>query len=159
MPRSHFVRGMGEAGGIRCAETPCSLFCANKLKLTGPAAGVGNGTCGACPCCWMQGNSCLRDGGFRSRGQEGHDIEGLPRSRMRRGLHPADAPNALHPVKQAGMTSRCHSAGMPERMMMSRWHCWQEPESNRSADKDAFTNKPTSPHLCRCGPTPPSSMQ
>jgi isoquinoline 1-oxidoreductase alpha subunit len=81
-------------------------------------------------------------------------IEGLPEIwAAEKGLHPADAPNALHPVQQAWIDEQVPQCGYCQSGMMivAVELLAKNPNPTVAQIKDAFTNKPPSPHLCRCG--------
>jgi isoquinoline 1-oxidoreductase alpha subunit len=136
-------------------DTPLLFVLRNQLKLTGPRLGCGMAQCGAC--------AVLLDGAeIRSCvtavsdavGKKVTTIEGLPEIwAEEKGVHPADAPNALHPVQQAWIDEQVPQCGYCQSGMMivAVELLSKNPNPTVAQIKDAFTNKPPSPHLCRCG--------
>src|SRR5258706_993622 len=136
-------------------DTSLLFVLRNELKLTGPRLGCGMAQCGAC--------SVLLDGEeIRSCvtavsdavGKKITTIEGLPEIwAAQKGLHPADAPNALHPVQQAWIDEQVPQCGYCQSGMMiaAVQLLTKNPNPSVAQIKDAFTNTPPSPHLCRCG--------
>jgi isoquinoline 1-oxidoreductase alpha subunit len=136
-------------------DTPLLFVLRNELKLTGPRLGCGMAQCGAC--------SVLLDGEeIRSCvtavsdavGKKITTIEGLPEIwAAQKGLNAADAANALHPVQQAWIDEQVPQCGYCQSGMMivAVELLAKNPNPTVAQIKNAFTNKPPSPHLCRCG--------
>jgi isoquinoline 1-oxidoreductase alpha subunit len=136
-------------------ETPLLFVLRNELKLTGPRLGCGLAQCGGC--------SVLLDGEeIRScvtpvssaAGKQVITIEGLPAVwAATRGLNAEDAARTLHPVQQAWIDEQVPQCGYCQSGMMIAAVdlLAKNPNPTVSQIKDAFTNKPPSPHLCRCG--------
>jgi isoquinoline 1-oxidoreductase subunit alpha len=136
-------------------DTPLLFVLRNELKLTGPRLGCGMAQCGAC--------SVLLDGEeIRSCvtavsdavGKKVTTIEGLPEIwAEQKGLNAADAANTLHPVQQAWIDEQVPQCGYCQSGMMivAVELLAKNPHPTVAQIKDAFTNKPPSPHLCRCG--------
>ena len=136
-------------------ETPLLFVLHNELMLTGPKMGCGMAQCGAC--------AVLLDGKeMRScvtpvsavEGTQVITIEGLPAVwAKQKGLSAAEAQRTLHPVQQAWINEQvpqcgyCHSGMMIAAVDLLR----KNPNPTVEQIKDAFTNTPPSPHLCRCG--------
>jgi isoquinoline 1-oxidoreductase alpha subunit len=81
-------------------------------------------------------------------------IEGLPEIwAEQKGLNAADAANTLHPVQQAWIDEQVPQCGYCQSGMMivAVELLAKNPHPTVAQIKDAFTNKPPSPHLCRCG--------
>jgi len=136
-------------------DTPLLFVLRNELKLTGPRLGCGIAQCGAC--------SVLLDGEeIRSCvtavsdavGKKVTTIEGLPEIwAEQKGLSAADAANTLHPVQQAWIDEQVPQCGYCQSGMMivAVELLAKSPNPTVAQIKNAFTNKPPSPHLCRCG--------
>jgi isoquinoline 1-oxidoreductase alpha subunit len=136
-------------------ETPLLFVLRNELKLTGPRLGCGMAQCGAC--------SVLLDGEeVRScvtpvsdaAGKEVTTIEGLPAIwAAEKGLSTAAAAGTLHPVQQAWIDEQVPQCGYCQSGMMiaAVQLLAKNPNPTVAQIKDAFTNTPPSPHLCRCG--------
>jgi isoquinoline 1-oxidoreductase alpha subunit len=136
-------------------DTPLLFVLRNELKLTGPRLGCGMAQCGAC--------SVLLDGAeIRSCvtavsdavGKKVTTIEGLPEIwAEQKGLNAGDAANTLHPVQQAWIDEQVPQCGYCQSGMMivAVELLAKNPNPTVAQIKDAFTNKPPSPHLCRCG--------
>jgi aerobic-type carbon monoxide dehydrogenase small subunit (CoxS/CutS family) len=136
-------------------ETPLLFVLRNDLKLTGPRLGCGMAQCGAC--------SVLLDGGevracitpvSEAVGKRVTTIEGLPAVwAEQKGLNPADAARTLHPIQQAWIDEQVPQCGYCQSGMMiaAAELLAKSPNPSVAEIKDAFTNKPPSPHLCRCG--------
>ena len=136
-------------------DTPLLFVLRNELKLTGPRLGCGMAQCGACAVL-LDGEeirSCVT-AVSDAVGKEVTTIEGLPEIwAEEKGLHPADAPIALHPVQQAWIDEQVPQCGYCQSGMMivAVELLAKNPNPTVAQIKDAFTNKPPSPHLCRCG--------
>jgi aerobic-type carbon monoxide dehydrogenase small subunit (CoxS/CutS family) len=79
-------------------------------------------------------------------------IEGLPALwAAEKGLHTTDA--TLHPVQQAWIDEQVPQCGYCQSGMMIAAVDLLSKNKNPTLTqiKDAYTNKPPSPHLCRCG--------
>jgi isoquinoline 1-oxidoreductase alpha subunit len=136
-------------------DTPLLFVLRNELKLTGPRLGCGMAQCGAC--------SVLLDGKeIRSCvtavsdavGKKVTTIEGLPEIwAEQKGLNAADAANTLHPVQQAWIDEQVPQCGYCQSGMMivAVELLAKNPNPTVAQIRDAFTTKPPSPHLCRCG--------
>jgi isoquinoline 1-oxidoreductase alpha subunit len=136
-------------------DTPLLFVLRNELKLTGPRLGCGMAQCGAC--------SVLLDGKeiracvtavSDAVGKKITTIEGLPEIwAAQKGLNSADAANTLHPVQQAWIDEQVPQCGYCQSGMMivAVELLAKNPNPTVAQIKDAFTNKPPSPHLCRCG--------
>jgi isoquinoline 1-oxidoreductase alpha subunit len=137
------------------AETPLLYVLRNDLQLTGPRLGCGMAQCGACAVL-VEGRevrSCITPVSAVV-GKQVTTIEGLPAVwAAAKGLQAEAAAKALHPVQQAWIEEQVPQCGYCQSGMMiaavdllSR-----NPNPTVAQIKDAFTNTPPSPHLCRCG--------
>jgi isoquinoline 1-oxidoreductase subunit alpha len=135
--------------------TPLLFVLRNELKLTGPRLGCGMAQCGACAVL-LEGRevrACITPVAFAARKQV-TTVEGLPALwAAQRGLSAADSTQTLHPVQQAWIDEQvpqcgyCQSGMMIAAVDLLR----RNPDPTVAQIKDAFTNTPPSPHLCRCG--------
>jgi aerobic-type carbon monoxide dehydrogenase small subunit (CoxS/CutS family) len=137
------------------AETPLLYVLRNDLKLRGPHFGCGLAQCGACAVL-VDGNevrSCITP--LSSVGEkEVITIEGLAAAwAAKKALSPEDAAKTLHPVQQAWIDEQVPQCGYCQSGMMiaAVQLLAKNPNPSVAEIKDAFTNTPPSPHLCRCG--------
>jgi isoquinoline 1-oxidoreductase alpha subunit len=136
-------------------ETPLLFVLRNDLKLTGPHLGCGMAQCGACSVL-LDGEevrSCITPVSY-AVGKKVTTIEGLPAAwAAQKGLSAADAAKTLHPVQQAWIDEQVPQCGYCQSGMMiaAVELLAKNPNPSVAQIKDAFTNKPPSPHLCRCG--------
>jgi isoquinoline 1-oxidoreductase alpha subunit len=137
------------------AEMPLLFALRNHLKLRGPRLGCGMAQCGACAVL-LNGEeirSCVTPVSY-AVGKEVTTIEGLPAHwATEKGLSAADAAKTLHPVQQAWIEEQVPQCGYCQSgMMIAAVDLLARiPNPSIAQIKDAFTNKPPSPHLCRCG--------
>lgn len=136
-------------------DTPLLYVLRNEMKLSGVRLGCGLAQCGACAVlvdgkeirsCVMPVSSVVN--------KQVTTIEGLPAIwAARKGLNPADASTTLHPVQQAWIDEQVPQCGYCQSGMMIAAVdlLAKNPSPTIAQIKDAFTNKPPSPHLCRCG--------
>jgi isoquinoline 1-oxidoreductase subunit alpha len=136
-------------------DTPLLFVLRNELKLTGPKMGCGMAQCGAC--------AVLLDGKeIRTcitpvsgvQGKQITTIEGLPALwAQEKGLSAAEGQKTLHPVQQAWIDEQVPQCGYCQSgmMMVAVQLLSRNPNPSVEQIKDAFTNAPPSPHLCRCG--------
>ena len=136
-------------------KTPLLYVLRNELKLSGPRFGCGIAECGAC--------SVLVDGAeARScvtlvasvTGKQVTTIEGLPQMwAVHKQLSAEEAAKTLHPVQQAWIDEQVPQCGYCQSGMLIVAAELLAKNPNPTVDqiKDAYTNKPPSPHLCRCG--------
>ena len=125
------------------AGTPLLYVLRNQLKLTGTRYGCGLAQCGACAVLvdGKEARSCV----VTAASLEGKKIVTIEGLKSRDGR--------LHPVQQAWIDEQVPQCGYCQSGMMI---CAVEllagnPDPTVDEIKDAFTNKPPSPHLCRCG--------
>jgi isoquinoline 1-oxidoreductase alpha subunit len=136
-------------------DTPLLFVLRNDLKLTGPRLGCGMAQCGACSVL-LDGEeirACVTPVSY-AVGKRVTTIEGLPAVWAKeKGLSLADAGKTLHPVQQAWIDEQVPQCGYCQSGMMiaAVELLAKNPNPTVAQIKDAFTNKPPSPHLCRCG--------
>jgi isoquinoline 1-oxidoreductase alpha subunit len=136
-------------------ETPLLFVLRNELKLTGPRMGCGMAQCGSCAVL-LDGEeirTCVTPVSY-AVGKQLTTLEGLPAAwAAERGLNADEAASTLHPVQQAWIDEQvpqcgyCQSGMMIAAVQLLR----KTPNPTVAQIKDAFTNTPPSPHLCRCG--------
>jgi aerobic-type carbon monoxide dehydrogenase small subunit (CoxS/CutS family) len=134
-------------------DTPLLYVLRNDLQLTGPRFGCGLAQCGACAVLvdGAEMRSCVTPVSTVA-GKRVHTIEGLPALWAEK--HGTSAGNtALHPVQQAWIDEQVPQCGYCQSgMMIAAVDLLQKNPSPTVAQiKDAYTNTPPSPHLCRCG--------
>jgi isoquinoline 1-oxidoreductase subunit alpha len=137
------------------ADTPLLYVLRNDLKLRGPHFGCGLAQCGACAVL-VDGNevrSCITP--LSSVGDKAViTIEGLAAAwAAKKALTAEDAAKTLHPVQQAWIDEQVPQCGYCQSGMMiaAVQLLAKNPNPSVAEIKDAFTNTPPSPHLCRCG--------
>jgi isoquinoline 1-oxidoreductase alpha subunit len=121
----------------------------NDLKLTGPRFGCGLAQCGACAVLvdGKEVRACIAPVSS-AVGKKVTTIEGLPALWLaEKGL------KTLHPVQQAWIDEQVPQCGYCQSGMMiaAVELLSKNPNPSVGQIKDAFTNTPPSPHLCRCG--------
>jgi isoquinoline 1-oxidoreductase alpha subunit len=136
-------------------EMPLLFVLRNELKLTGPRLGCGMAQCGACSVLvdGEEVRSCITPVSFAA-GKRVTTIEGLPAVwAAEKGLSSEDAAKTLHPVQQAWIDEQVPQCGYCQSGMMivAVQLLAKNPNPTVAQIKDAFTNAPPSPHLCRCG--------
>jgi aerobic-type carbon monoxide dehydrogenase small subunit (CoxS/CutS family) len=136
-------------------ETPLLFVLRNELRLTGPRLGCGMAQCGACAVL-LDGReirSCVTPLAVVT-GKHVTTVEGLPALwAAKQGRNHTVAPKALHPVQQAWIDEQVPQCGYCQSgMMIAAVQLLDRiPDPTIAQIKDAFTNTPPSPHLCRCG--------
>jgi len=136
-------------------NTPLLFVLRNELKLTGPKMGCGMAQCGACAVL-LDGEeirTCVTPVSYAA-GKQVTTIEGLPALwAARKPLSASEAAVTLHPVQQAWIDEQVPQCGYCQSGMMiaAVELLSKNPNPTVAQIKDAFTNKPPSPHLCRCG--------
>ncbi len=137
------------------ADAPLLYVLRNELQLSGPRLGCGLGQCGACAVL-VEGKSirsCITTVAVTA-GKRIHTIEGLPGVwAAKKGLGPAEGERILHPIQQAWIDKQVPQCGYCQSgMMIAAADLLERNAAPTVAQiKDAFTNTPPSPHLCRCG--------
>lgn len=136
-------------------DTPLLFVLRNELKLTGPRLGCGMAQCGACSVL-LDGEevrACITPVSYAA-GKQVTTIEGLAALwATEKGLAAAEAAKTLHPVQQAWIDEQVPQCGFCQSGMMiaAVRLLAKSPNPSVAQIKDAFTNTPPSPHLCRCG--------
>ena len=136
-------------------DTPLLYVLRNEIGLTGPRFGCGVAQCGACAVL-VEGKevrSCVATVSSVA-GKRVITIEGLPGIwAAEKGLRATAGPKTLHPVQQAWIDEQVPQCGYCQSGMMiaAVQLLAQNPDPTVAQIKDAFTNTPPSPHLCRCG--------
>jgi isoquinoline 1-oxidoreductase alpha subunit len=137
------------------SETPLLFVLRNELRLTSPRMGCGMAQCGACAVL-LDGEeirTCVTPVSY-AVGKQLTTLEGLPSVwAAQKGLNAADGEKALHPVQQAWIDEQVPQCGYCQSGMMiaAVQLLAKNPNPTVAQIKDAFTNTPPSPHLCRCG--------
>jgi isoquinoline 1-oxidoreductase alpha subunit len=123
-------------------QTPLLYVLRNELKLTGPRLGCGLAQCGACAVLvdGKEVRACIAPVSSVV-GKQVTTIEGLATA------------GTLHPVQQAWIDEQVPQCGYCQSgMIIAAVELLSKNKNPSVAEiKDAFTNKPPSPHLCRCG--------
>ena len=136
-------------------ETPLIFVLRNDLRLSGPRLGCGIAQCGSCSVL-LDGDevrTCVTPVSF-AVGKQVTTIEGLPAVwAAKKSLSADEAAKTLHPVQQAWIDEQVPQCGYCQSGMMIAAVQLLEKNPNPTVAqiKDAFTNTPPSPHLCRCG--------
>jgi isoquinoline 1-oxidoreductase alpha subunit len=136
-------------------DTPLLFVLRNELKLSGPRLGCGMAQCGACSVLvdGREVRSCIAPVSS-AVGKRVTTIEGLPEVwAAEKGLSATQAAKTLHPVQQAWIDEQVPQCGYCQSGMMiaAVELLAKNPNPTVVQIKDAFTDKPPSPHLCRCG--------
>ena len=145
----------GSARPVSAApDTPLLYVLRNELKLRGPRFGCGMAQCGACAVLvdGKEARSCILPVSAIA-GKRVVTIEGLPDLwAEQKGFDPRSG-RILHPVQQAWIDEQVPQCGYCQSgMMVAAVHLLaRNPDPSIEEIKDAFTNTPPSPHLCRCG--------
>jgi aerobic-type carbon monoxide dehydrogenase small subunit (CoxS/CutS family) len=136
-------------------DTPLLYVLRNDLKLSGPRLGCGMAQCGACAVLidGEEVRSCIAPLSS-AVGKRITTIEGLAQVwAKKKGLSETDAAKTLHPVQQAWIDEQVPQCGYCQSgMIIAAVELLDKsPNPTLAQIKDAYTNKPPSPHLCRCG--------
>lgn len=136
-------------------NTPLLFVLRNELNLTGPRLGCGLAQCGACAVLvdGKEVRACVAPVSTAA-GKRVTTIEGLADVwAAQKGLKATDAAKTLHPVQQAWIDEQVPQCGYCQSGMMiaAVELLSKNPNPSVAQIKDAFTNTPPSPHLCRCG--------
>jgi aerobic-type carbon monoxide dehydrogenase small subunit (CoxS/CutS family) len=135
-------------------DTPLLYVLRDELELHGPKFGCGLGQCGACAVLVgdKETRACIT--AWTAVKDEVTTLEGLPaRWAAQKRLSAPDAARTLHPVQQAWVDQQVPQCGYCQSgmMIMAVDLLHRVPNPNEAQIRDAFTNTPPSPHLCRCG--------
>jgi aerobic-type carbon monoxide dehydrogenase small subunit (CoxS/CutS family) len=135
------------------ADTPLLYVLRDELGLHGPKFGCGLGQCGACSVLVgdREVRSCIT--AWTAVRDEVTTLEGLPaRWAAQKGLQ-GNAAHTLHPVQQAWIDQQVPQCGYCQNGMMivAVDLLGRTPNPSEAQIRDAYTNTPPSPHLCRCG--------
>jgi isoquinoline 1-oxidoreductase alpha subunit len=135
-------------------DTPLLYVLRDELGLRGPKFGCGLGQCGACAVLvnGRETRACITT--WTAVRGEVTTLEGLPaRWAERKSLPAAQAATTLHPVQQAWIDQQVPQCGYCQSgmMIMAADLLERVPNPSEAQIRDAFTNTPPSPHLCRCG--------
>ena len=135
-------------------DTPLLYVLRDELGLRGPKFGCGLGQCGACAVLVgdREVRSCVT--AWSAVKDEVTTLEGLPaRWARQKGLSADQAARTLHPVQQAWIEQQVPQCGYCQSGMMIAAVDLLHRKANPSEAeiRDAYTNTPPSPHLCRCG--------
>ena len=139
-------------------DTPLLYVLRNDLELSGPRLGCEMAQCGACAVLanGKEVRSCVTRAASLV-GQSIVTIEGLAAVwATKKGLGPSEAAQTLHPIQQAWIDAQVPQCGYCQSgMMIAAAELLERNPSPTEADiRDAFSNTPPSPHLCRCGMYP-----
>jgi isoquinoline 1-oxidoreductase alpha subunit len=131
-------------------DTPLLYVLRDELGMKGPKFGCGLAQCGTCSVLvgGKETRSCVT--AWTGVKDEITTLEGLGAKWAKQSGKP-DA--ALHPVQQAWIDEQVPQCGYCQNgmMIMAVDLLSRVPNPTTAQIKDAFTNTPPSPHLCRCG--------
>ena len=135
-------------------EMPLLWVLRDVLDLRATKFGCGLGQCGACAVLvnGRETRSCIT--AWTAVRGEVTTLEGLPaRWASSRNLPAGQAAKTLHPVQQAWIDQQVPQCGYCQSgmMIMAADLLERIPNPSEAQIRDAFTNTPPSPHLCRCG--------
>ena len=149
------IRVNGTTHQVQSAsDTPLLYVLRDELGLRGPKFGCGLGQCGACAVLvgGKEVRSCVTT--WTAVKDDVTTLEGLPaRWTERKGLGADLSGKTLHPVQQAWIDQQVPQCGYCQSgmMMVAVELLERVPNPTEAQIRDAFTNTPPSPHLCRCG--------
>jgi aerobic-type carbon monoxide dehydrogenase small subunit (CoxS/CutS family) len=149
------IRVNGATHQVRSApDTPLLYVLRDELGMRGLKFGCGLGQCGACAVLvgGRETRACLT--AWTAVRDDVTTLEGLPaRWAERTSLPAAQAATTLHPVQQAWIDEQVPQCGYCQSgmMIMATDLLERVPNPSEAQIRDAFTNTPPSPHLCRCG--------
>jgi isoquinoline 1-oxidoreductase alpha subunit len=147
------IRVNGTTHPVQSApDTPLLYVLRDEMGLKGPKFGCGLGQCGACAVLvnGKEVRSCIT--AWTAVKSDVTTLEGLPaRWAQKKGM-PADQV-AAHPVQQAWIDQQVPQCGYCQSgmMMVAVDLLERVPNPTEAQIRDAYTNTPPSPHLCRCG--------
>lgn len=131
--------------------TPLLYVLRDELGITSPKFGCGLAQCGACAVLIgsRETRACVT--AWDSVKDEITTVEGLPSRWSKQSSNAGGA--ALHPVQQAWIDEQVPQCGYCQSgmMIMAVDLLSRVPNPSEAQIRDAFTNTPPSPHLCRCG--------
>jgi aerobic-type carbon monoxide dehydrogenase small subunit (CoxS/CutS family) len=135
--------------------TPLLYVLRDELDVSSPQFGCGLAQCGACSVLLdgQEIRSCIAPVSM-AVGKEVTTVEGLSaRWARQKNLSAEQTEKTLHPVQEAWIEQQVPLCGFCQSGMMIKATELLESKANPSVDeiKDAFTNSPPSPRLCRCG--------
>lgn len=132
------------------SDTPLLYVLRDELGLRGPKFGCGLEECGACAVLIgkKETRSCITP--VSEIKGDITTLEGLPALWAK---EKGDPSTTLHPVQQAWIDEQVPQCGYCQSGMMIMAVDLLSRNSNptEAQIRDAFTNTPPSPHLCRCG--------
>jgi isoquinoline 1-oxidoreductase alpha subunit len=147
------IRVNGTTRAVQSApDTPLLYVLRDEMGLKGPKFGCGLGQCGACAVL-VNGREvrfCIT--AWTAVKAEVTTLEGLPaRWAQKKGVPADQAP--VHPVQQAWIDQQVPQCGYCQSgmMMVAVDLLERVPNPTEAQIRDAYTNTPPSPHLCRCG--------
>jgi|SRR5215471_7869023 len=149
------IRVNGTTHQVQAAkDTPLLYVLRDELSLHGPKFGCGLGQCGACSVLVgdRETRSCIT--AWSAVKGEVTTLEGLPaRWAAQKGLSAEQAAKTLHPVQQSWIDQQVPQCGYCQNgmMIMAVDLLHRTPNPTEAQIRDAYTNTPPSPHLCRCG--------
>jgi isoquinoline 1-oxidoreductase alpha subunit len=149
------IRVNGETHQVQAAaDTPLLYVLRDELGLHGPKFGCGLAQCGACSVLVgdRETRACVT--AWTAVKDEVTTLEGLPaRWAAQKGLSTEEAAKTLHPVQQAWIAQQVPQCGYCQNgmMIMAVDLLHRVPNPTEAQIRDAYTNTPPSPHLCRCG--------
>ena len=136
-------------------DTPLLYVLRNQLELSGPRLGCEMAQCGACAVLadGEEIRSCVTQAA-NVTGRSIVTIEGLAAVWAdKKGLDAPQTAAALHPIQQAWIDLQVPQCGYCQSgMMIAAADLLERNATPTEADiREAFSNTPPSPHLCRCG--------
>jgi isoquinoline 1-oxidoreductase alpha subunit len=149
------IRVNGSTHRVQAApDTPLLYVLRDEMGMKGPKFGCGLGQCGACAVLvnGREVRSCIKT--WTAVKSEVTTLEGLPaRWAQTKGLPFDPAASTLHPVQQAWIDQQVPQCGYCQSgmMMVAVDLLERVPNPTEAQIRDAYTNTPPSPHLCRCG--------
>jgi len=135
-------------------DTPLLYVLRDEMGLKGPKFGCVLGQCGACAVLvnGKEVRSCIT--AWSSVKDDVATLEGLPERWAQQKNLPSDqASKTLHPVQQAWIDQQVPQCGYCQSgmMMVAVDLLERVPNPTEAQIRNAYTNTPPSPHLCRCG--------
>jgi aerobic-type carbon monoxide dehydrogenase small subunit (CoxS/CutS family) len=149
------IRVNGDTHQVQApTDTPLLYVLRDEMGLKGPKFGCGLGQCGACAVLvdGKEVRSCIT--AWTAVEGDVTTLEGLPaRWAEKKGLPSDRAASTLHPVQQAWIDQQVPQCGYCQSgmMMVAVQLLERAPNPTEAQIRDAYTNTPPSPHLCRCG--------